>query len=556
MTLRLRSVLLAGSLLASGPALAQVSPPDAGQALRESRQLSPPAAAPKPSPSLSVPAETDVAADPGQSLTISAIEIQGATRIPVSELQPLVADLVGKPVSLGQLRAGVRRITAYYRDRGYIVARAFIPAQEIEGGVLKVQVLEGRLSEARGANASAVNDAVVQRVLEAQDLTGEVITASAVDRALLLLADLPSVGKVAGKLRPGEAVGTSDLVATLDKGERFEGQAGLDTYGNRYTGQNRLSFRGDWNSPLGLGDRLGGQFNLTDEKLAYGRLAYDLPVGGDGLRLGGALSMSSYELGQEFASLNATGTARTAGLYASYPMIRSLHRNVWLTANFERRELEDEIAAVASKTEKSANVASLEAYGDQVDALLGGGYTSWRAALSTGRLSIETPAALALDRSGPRTAGDYGKLALSVTRLQAITARTSLSVAASGQLADKNLDSSEKFVIGGVYGVRAYPQGEGSGDRGWLVNIELRRQVTSGLQLAAFYDAGRVDFNEDVYLPGKQGVDLAGYGVSAAAGRGPISAKVSLAWRAGGSDAPSSAPDRSPRIWGSLGYRF
>jgi hemolysin activation/secretion protein len=44
----------------------------------------------------------------------------------------------------------------------------------------------------------------------------------------------------------------------------------------------------------------------------------------------------------------------------------------------------------------------------------------------------------------------------------------------SGQRASKNLDSSEEFFLGGPNGVRAYPQGEGAGDEGWLSRLELR----------------------------------------------------------------------------------
>ena len=39
------------------------------------------------------------------------------------------------------------------------------------------------------------------------------------------------------------------------------------------------------------------------------------------------------------------------------------------------------------------------------------------------------------------------------------------------QLSSKNLDSSEKFTLGGIGGVEAYPSGEASGDEGRKISL-------------------------------------------------------------------------------------
>ena len=72
----------------------------------------------------------------------------------------------------------------------------------------------------------------------------------------------------------------------------------------------------------------------------------------------------------------------------------------------------------------------------------------------------------------------------------------------SGQWADKNLDSSEKFYLGGSSGVRAYPTGEGSGVDGQLVQFELRHNLESGINLAGFYDWGQIWLQHDPSYPG------------------------------------------------------
>ncbi|MCX7178390.1 MAG: BamA/TamA family outer membrane protein [Proteobacteria bacterium] len=65
----------------------------------------------------------------------------------------------------------------------------------------------------------------------------------------------------------------------------------------------------------------------------------------------------------------------------------------------------------------------------------------------------------------------------------------------TGQLASKNLDSSEKFYLGGSSGVRAYPASEGGGAEGHLLTLELRWRLPEGITLTAFHDNGRVTVN-------------------------------------------------------------
>lgn len=545
--------LLAAAALLALPAAAQTTtPPDAGQTLRDLQR--PPAAPTHAAPTLTVPAEADTAADSGQRFAVKTIRIEGAQIMAADELHALVAGLEGTEASLGELRQAARRITTLYRERGYVVARAYLPAQEIRDGMVTISVLEGRLGASSVSNGSTIASARLQALLDAQVPAGNAIEAGAMDRALLLLADLPAVGRVSGNLKPGDRVGTSDLVIAVEAGKKVEGDVSLDNYGNRYTGATRLSGRVDVNSPFDIGDRLGLRATLSDQHLLYGRAAYDLPLGSGGLRAGAALSSSRYELGHEFARLDASGTARTAGVYASYPVLRGLERNVWLSLNIEQRRLRDDVHTTDTRTDKRARVATLEAYGDLSDMLAGGGYNNWRIGGSFGRLAIETAAAQAADQAGPNAAGGYNKLQLSLSRVQRLAAATSLSLALSGQSASRNLDSSEKFSIGGVYGVRAYPQGEGVGDEGWLGNVELRQDLTPALQASLFYDHGRVSFSHTPYAAGNSAQTLRGYGAGLAAGYRDFSVKAAVAWRDGA--AATTAPDRRPRGWLLAGWRF
>lgn len=124
-------------------------------------------------------------------------------------------------------------------------------------------------------------------------------------------------------------------------------------------------------------------------------------------------------------------------------------------------------------------------------------------------------------------------------------------------MATKNLDSSEKFSLGGASGVRAYPTGEGTGDEGWLTQIELRYSMGSTIPYA-FYDHGAI--RTSTFAPTNSTTnrrDLSGAGMGIRYQREQWSLDATVAWRARGGKAQSDpSRDASPTAWVSLGYRF
>ena len=131
--------------------------------------------------------------------------------------------------------------------------------------------------------------------------------------------------------------------------------------------------------------------------------------------------------------------------------------------------------------------------------------------------------------------------AYGVSRLQSINNSTQVALTLNGQQAGKNLDSSEKFSLGGISGVRAYPQGEASGDEGLKATLELRH--SANWQIAAFYDAGTVKTNKNPFgvagAANSKSLSGAGFGINA--NFDTVQLKVALAWRTSGG-APASLP--------------
>jgi hemolysin activation/secretion protein len=134
---------------------------------------------------------------------VRQLRIEGNTVVDTATLQALVASLEGQRLTLPQIAQGIQAITTYYRAAGYPLARTIIPAQTIENGVLRVQVIEANWGQVELHNNSAVKDTVLMRTLFNLE-PGSVIRLDALERATLLLSDLPGVAPRA-LLRAGTA---------------------------------------------------------------------------------------------------------------------------------------------------------------------------------------------------------------------------------------------------------------------------------------------------------------------------------------------------------------
>jgi hemolysin activation/secretion protein len=539
-----------------GVAQAQIVP-DAGTILRQQEQK-PPEVPTRPAPTIKQEEPARPAPKPAAPhFTLKGFRVTGSTVFAESELIGLVREYVGKEVVFADLEQLAARISRYYREHGYMVARAYIPAQTITlDGVVEIAVIEGRFGKVELDNKSRVNDSVARGYLDA--FPGTLVTEPALERKMLLLNDLPGVGEARATLKPGSQVGETDLTAELAAAPFAAGSLEYNNQGNYYTGVNQLVANVSLLSPLGFGDMLNGQFTKGFSGLEYGRLGYQVPVGSDGFQLGAGYSHTHYELSKSFAPLDANGKADTYTLDARYPFIRTPNFNLYGQAAYDWRDFEDRQDAFALVNERSTRAARLALNGDARDAALGGGITVFSLGYSNGSLNITDPTFRAIDEApnGPHANGHFDKWNVSGLRLQSIGERLSVYVSVSGQMASKNLDSSEKFFLGGAYGVRAYPTGEAAGDSGYLATAELRytlrfAAVPGVLQPVAFVDTGGVTINENPFIVGVPNTrHLTGGGLGLTWVRAnDFQVKLTVATRLGSEHSASSDTDQKTRGW-------
>jgi hemolysin activation/secretion protein len=272
---------------------------------------------------------------------------------------------------------------------------------------------------------------------------------------------------------------------------------------------------------------------------------------------GVAYSHLEYQLGRQFDALGANGTADVLSVFGSYPLVRSRRSNLNLGAIYEHKRLEDELDLFPADGRRAdADVAGLSLSGNRQDDFGGGGTNSFYVGVSFGTLDIRTPVALFVDQLTARTNGNYQKVWFNVARLQRVTDALSVTASLTGQLASRNLDSSEKFVLGGMDGIRGYPQGEAFGDEGYLARLEaslllagVSDRVAGQVHLLGFVEGGHVRINKDPWdgSPNERDLGAAGVGVGWS-DPGNFSARLYYAVPLGSEEA-MSAPHESGRVW-------
>lgn len=548
-----RSMKLVTLLAVLVPLNAQAATPDAGTILQEITPARP--AVPSSSGTgLKVEQKDGSKLPEGVPFEVKRIQLDGNTLFDTDMLHALVADAEEQTQTLGKLEQVVARITDFYHNSGYPLARAIIPMQTIRNGVLRVQVIEAHYGKISIENSSRVNNLLLDATV-APLQSGQVISQKERDHALLLLSDIPGVA-VNATLKPGEDVGTSDLLVGVAPGVAVTGNLLLDNYGNRYTGKVRLGGTVSLVNPLHHGDVASLSALSSGGGLSYGRVSYDILLNGQGSHVGAAYSALSYSLGDTLAALQGHGTARIGSLWVRQPLLRGRDLNLYGMLEYDQKQLRDRIDVGGIQTDRSLTGVTASLNGDLRDSLLSGGVNTWKLSWTSGRVGFDNAAARLSDAATAKTEGDFSKWDISVARLQSLNMKNALYFAASGQWANRNLDSAERMSIGGPATVRAYDMGAVSGDMGYVLNLELRHELAQDWQVLVFMDSAYVTANKNPWVTGTNTAMLDGAGLGLNwAGADRWTAKAYIAGRLG--SAPVLVGNTSAtRAWFEINKGF
>jgi hemolysin activation/secretion protein len=455
---------------------APLPPYGIGDAVRSSEEARRPPLPPGPA-NLVLPhlVEPQLKLKDKETLFVRSFKVDGPSILDEATIDQTLAPYENRKLTLAQIYEAADQITTLYRTHGYLVAKAYVPAQDARSGVLRIKVLAGQYGAIALKNNSLVRDDYLQALINHQLAGSPYIQQDQLERAMLEIYDLPGAGMPRAAIAAGQQPEPTDFSFGVPESRRIDGYLLGDNFGAPYVGRDRMSGGINVNSPLGIGDRLSA-FGIISEnsRLENGSADYSFPIGFDGLRADVGAYRTTYVLGGTFAGLNATGTANAVTGTLLYPVVRTRDDSIYISGTYTHKTLNDNVlgASFADRTLDSGTVAFTR---DTAGALFGMPLTTHGSfAFTAGHVTFPDPTQLAVNIAGPDTAGEYQKASLLFTSTLAFTEKLSLSTRFTAQKSfSGNLDSSEQMSLTGIWGVRSFVEGL-SGDNGYLVTPELK----------------------------------------------------------------------------------
>lgn len=430
-------------------------------------------------------------AAPEPTVEVTRFELTGNVSIPTAELLPLVEFYVGQPCTLDMLREAAGIITDEYHRRGLTLGRAYIPAQEIAGGVVTIAVLEARIGRILVEGNENYSSEFVAEHLEAAMAESDRPSTDALEKGLLLLNDYKDL-EVTTVLERGQEPGTVDVRAKVEDDFPLRLTLSYNNFGSEYVSRHRFGATLDWTNALidGACLTLTGLVGEEPERLAFGAASYTVPLNRHGTRLGITGAFGNFQVSEDLDELDIHGEQLSGTLVLSHPFVRT--RAFSLTGEAGVRYADSKFFLLdEEESDDRIRTAYLGALVEHV-ALRGRTVLSLNIAQGLGPVlgglhkNDDDASRLDADNVFTRVLGQ-------IARLQSLTDSVGLFGRVAGQWSSDSLVAAEEWQAGGADSVRGYGPGEAAGDHGYAMSLELRvspLEDKSLLTLYGFVDHG------------------------------------------------------------------
>jgi hemolysin activation/secretion protein len=480
---------------------------------------------------------------------ISQESVQGAANTAFAKFTQGAAEA---RMTVGHMVRVADETTTFYRGKGYLVAKVFLPVQTIgDDAIVHLQAVEGKITEVTVENAKDYDPNILKK--PSAELIGTVPQRDPVESALLYTQDYPGV-RLFGTFRPGAATGETKLVLQVLEEDSFGFSIGADNYGNEFTGTYRGRFDVAWKNSFGFGDEL----DLTILQAAnpanttFGSLLYRLPIGPRGFNTFLGYSQNQFAVAGPLELLDLEGTTSIIELGMDWRFMRYRFANARAGLLYAQKSSElTAVGGVLPISDDKYPVLIAELAGDRIDTRYKG--------VDQGTFKI---------RQG--FGGDFGTnvdenfsiYELRYARLQSLGETQTGVFRMRTQQTSHVLSPLEQFALAGPDAVRAFAVGSALTDAGVFASLEYRAQAPGFSRAAGPF--GRswgdlfsvllfYDFAQGEDTEGSDKTDLSGYGAGIQFG---VPGTFNLLIQAA---TPASVPDGvedKAQVYGEISYRF
>jgi len=518
--------------------------------------------------------ERPLGMEEGPRVAVRAFDLSGAVDrekqdLRVSDVEAILAGHVrSQPpdgYTINQLQGIADEVTRHYRERGFIIAQAIVPAQEVRDGTVSLRVLEGSLEDVRVEDNKAYKAKVIEgpfRLLDVQDFPGLTVF---------------------GTFTQGDELGNTDLIVKVREEDRFYFTPSVDNYGSEFTGEYRAMLDFTFNNLFGVADQVNGYILQTVEpdNGIYGGLSFKFPFGRNAIGFGA--STNRFDVGgvSDLTVKLVEGTVDQADIYWDHTFANGRFFGASARLGVATKKATTEIPNIEGSGKDILNEDNLAVASLSFDFFAasrkGRGFTVGSFVADIGmpdRLGSMDGSGLGGDApssrlggDGERAGGSFEKYKFGFQHLRRLGANNSVLLRVDGQWSDDILVALEQYSIGGPQNVRAYPIAEALVDTGasatleWIINAPgFADKPTKGnrtwgeiFQLSLYADYAYGELNNP-RVSEEPTVDYSGYGLGLQFNvPGKFYGRFDVASAIGSREATN---DRDPQYYFRMSYTF
>ncbi len=449
-----------------------------------------------------VPAE-EMSVPEGKKIAVTGFEFEGNTVVDTESLQKAVSKHKNKDLSMAELQEAAKDVEKKYKKKGFFLARAYLPPQEVNNGVIKIAVLEGKLGKVTLERGKFYGTKFILK--QFNPAKKGIINYSKLVRSLLILSDYPEL-KAEAILKKGSVPGTVDITIKVTDKFPFRADFDFDNFGSRYVSTYRYGFTGEYTSVLMEGDNIyyrqvvGSPVN----SMLFEDVNYSIPLTNDGTRLGFEYTQGDFMVQREYKILKAKGTSKIGSLYMEHPVIKALAADMEWFGRFDYKSIKNFILDEPNGNDQ-LRVFKTGLRGDFTDNFRGRNFYEGSMSIGVDGLmnSSTTPNP---EGSRPCAGSRYYIFNINAGRYQKFIGESFILLRGSAQMVSDSLPTAEQFSMGGADSVRGYPESDFLGDYGFTGTAEIRipppfigswkdpitkRPIKDYTQLLAFVDLGK-----------------------------------------------------------------
>ena len=263
---------------------------------------------------------------------IERIEVPASDILTAEEISSITMDYEHANVTMADLNEMLDRINEFYLDKGFVTARAYLPEQTIENGVIKVALLEGKVGDVTIEDTRWTKKSHIKKRLDMNE--GEVFNVQKLEENMLIYNRYNNGITLNGDLNPGKKEGTTDITIKAEEEAPYHLIAVADNSGRKTIGKNRAGLIAQHDSLFGYRDKLSA--GIYANRYSWTPFVdYNIPVNKYDGRLGVSFSHNEAEIGHgAYKDFNIESRSQNYSLYYTQPLIRKLHKELNSTTSF------------------------------------------------------------------------------------------------------------------------------------------------------------------------------------------------------------------------------